>query len=186
MRTTWFCLILAGVACLCAAQKQKVASPAASTSAQVTKEGSGNLICSLSVQKTEWQQPHSVEVGVVIENRSDAELSVPVVPSFVLKPLTATEEPQKSELSYLALWDFQKGTTLSLSATVPLQLKPGGSKKVSSDISSLLWSRMNWSVLPHSKLFKVVPAGEYSLRLELTGKGGKTLCSSNAVDVVIK
>jgi hypothetical protein len=186
MRKIWFRLIFAGVACLCAAQADKGNSPATSASAQATKEGSGNLICSISVQKTEWQQPQSVEVGVVIENRADAELSVPVVPSFILKPHAATEEPQKSELSYLALWDLEKGTTLPLSATVSLQLKPGGLKKVSSDITSLLWSRINWSVLPHSKLFKVVPAGGYSLRLELTGKDGKILCSSNAVGVVIK
>ena len=186
MRKIWFRLIFAGVACLCAAQADKGNSPATSASAQATKEGSGNLICSISVQKNEWQQPQSVEVGVVIENRADAKLSVPVVASFILKPHAATEEPQKGELSYLALWDLGNGKTLPLSATVSLQLKPGGSKKVSSVITSLLWSRINWSVLPHSKLFEVVPAGGYSLLLELTGKDGKTLCSSNAVDVVIK
>ncbi len=157
-----------------------------SASAQATKEGSGNLICTISVQKLEWHQPQRVEVAVVVENPSETELSVPVVPSFILKPLAPTEEQQKNELSYLALWDLEKGTTLPLSSTVSLQLKPGDSKKLTSDISDLLWSRINWSVLPHSKLFKVVPAGRYLLRLELTGNDGKTLCSSNALDIFIK
>jgi hypothetical protein len=186
MRTIWFRLILAGVACLCAAQADKGNRPATSASAQATKEGSGNLICSISVQKTEWHQPQRVDVAVVLQNPSETELSLTVVPSFILKPLATMEEQQKSELSYLALWDMEKGTTLPLSSTVSLQLKPGDSKRVTADISSLLWSRINWSVLPHSKLFKVVPAGMYSLRFELTGKDGKTLCSSKAVDVGIK
>jgi hypothetical protein len=186
MRINWFPLILAGMVCVCTAQADKIRSPATSTSAQATKEGSGNLTCNIFVQKTEWQHPQPVEVGVVMENGSDAELSMRVVPYFILKPLAATEEPQKSELSYLALWDLEKGTTLPISATVSLQLKPGDSKKVSSDITNLLWSRINWSVLPHSRLFKVVPAGRYSLRLEFTERDGRTLCSSNAVSVLIK
>jgi hypothetical protein len=186
MRKIWFHLIFAGVGCLCAAQADKGNSSATSASAQAIKEGNGNLICNISVQKTEWHQPQRAEVAVVLENASGTDLSVPVVPSFILEPLAPGEEQQKSELSYLALWDLEKGTTLPLSSTVSLQLKPGDSKKATSDISNLLWSRINWSVLPHSKLFKVVPAGRYSLRLELTGGDGKTLCSSNAVDVLIK
>lgn len=185
MRIVWFCLILAGVTCLCAAHAEKGNSPMTPASAQATKEGSGNLICSISVQKTEWHKPQRVEVAVVLENASEAELSVPVVPFFILEPL-AQREQQVSELSYSALWNLKIGKTLPLSSTVSLQLKPGDSRKVTSDISNLLWSRFNWSVLPHSKLFTVVPEGRYSLRLKLTESNGKTLCSSNALDVLIK
>ena len=187
MRTIWFPFILAGlVACLCPAQATKGDSAAISTSTQVPKEGIGNLVCSISVQKTEWQGPQAVEASLVIENRLDSELSVSVVPSLTLKPLAGAEESHQSGLSYLALWDWDKGTTLSPSATVSLQLKPGSSKNASSDIASLLWSKINGSVVPHSNLFKVVPPGRYSLHLVLTGRHGKDLCSSNAVSVLIK
>jgi hypothetical protein len=186
MRTTGFLLVIAGVTGLFAAQANKGNSPATSTSTKATTKSIGNLVCRISVQKAEWQQPQAVEVGLVIENRLDSQLSVSVVPSLTLKPFAAAEEPQKSELSYVALWDLDKGTTLPRSATASLQLKPGGSKKVSSDIASLLWSQINSSVLPPSKLFKVVPSGRYSLRLELIGRHGMALCSSNAVDVLIK
>jgi len=186
MKTIWFVLILAGTACLCTAQADKRSSPAASPSADATNESSGELICTISVQELEWHQPQSVDVAVIIKNRSETALSVPVVPSFILTPLAHTEEPQKGELSYLALWDLERRTTLPLSSTVSLQMKPGDSRTVTSDLASLLWSRINWSVLPHSKLFEVVPAGRYALRLELTGSNGKALCSSNAVDVLIR
>ena len=185
MRTTGFLLIIAGVTCLSAAQ-DKANSPATSTSPQATTEGTANLVCRISVQKAEWQPPQAVEVGLVIENRLDSELSVSVVPSLTLKPFAALEEPHKSELSYVALWDLDKGTTLPLSATASLQLKPGSSKKVSSDIASLLWLQIKSSARPQSKLFKVVPPGRYSLHLDLTGRHGKALCSSNAVSVLIK
>ena len=179
-------LLAGAVTCLCAGQANQGDSALISTSTQATREEIGNLVCRISVQKTEWQQLQPVEVGLVIENRLDSELSVAVVPSLRLKPLAATEEPQKGELNYLALWDLDKGTTLPLSDTVSLQLKPGSSKNVASDIASLLWSRTNGSVLPDSNLFKVVPPGSYSLRLVLTGRHGKDLCSSNAVGVLIK
>ena len=186
MRTTGFFLIIAGVTCLYAAQATNGNSPATLTSTKAATEGISNLVCRISVQKAEWQQPQAVEVGLVIENRLDSELSLSVVPSLTLTPFAAAEEPQKSEPSYVALWDFDKGTTLPRSATTSLQLKPGASKEVSSDIASLLWSQINSSALPHSKLFKVVPPGRYSLRLELTGRHGMALCSSNAVNVLIK
>src|SRR5215467_15026578 len=123
MRTICVPLIIAGLTCLCAAQANNGNSPATST--QATQEGIGNLICRISVQKTEWQQPQTVEVALVIENRLDSELSVSVVPSLTLKPFAATKEPQKSELGYVALWDLDKGTRLPLSATASLQLKSG-------------------------------------------------------------
>jgi hypothetical protein len=185
LRAIWFSFILAGVAiCLCAAQSNKGEAPAIST--QITKKGVSNLVCRISVQKTEWQQPQASEVGLVIENRLDSELSVSVVPALTLRPPATTEEPQKSELGYMALWNWDKGTTLPPSATVPLQLKSGSSKKVFSDIASLLWSRTDESAIPHSKLSAVVPPGRYSLRLVLTGRHGKALCSSNIVNVLIK
>jgi hypothetical protein len=174
-----------GVTCLYAAQANKGNSPATSPSTQATTEGIGNLVCRISVQKAEWQQPQAVEVGLVIENRLDSELSLSVVPALTLTPLTA-DESQKRDVSYAALWDLDRGTTLSPSSTASLQLKAGSSKKLSSDVASLSWSRMNSSALPQSKLFKVVPPGRYSLRLELTGRHGMALCSSNAVNVLIK
>jgi hypothetical protein len=187
VRRVCFPFILAGVVtCLCAAQASQGNPLASSTSTQGTREGIGNLVCTISLQQTEWQQPQVVEVGLVIENRLDSELSVSVVPSLTLKPIAATEESQKSEAGYLALWDLGKGKTLPASATSPLQLKPGDSKRVSSDIASLLWSGINASVPPQSKLFQVVPPGRYTLRLELIGRHGMPLCSSNAVNVLIK
>ena len=156
-------------------------STAQSGVSDVTKGSSGSLGCKISVQKLHWLQPESAKVAVVIENRSEAGVSVPVAPSFTLKP-----PAQPDELSYVALWDLRKGTTLPVSTTVPLELKAGQSKTIESDVSELLWSRINWSVLPHSKLYAVVPAGKYSLRLDLGGNDGRLLCSSNAVDVLIK
>jgi hypothetical protein len=187
MKTIWLLLIIiAAMCCLCPAQSEKGDPPTASARVQAIKEGSGTLFCNISVQKLQWKKTEPIEVAVVIENRSESELNVPVVPSFTLKPVAAADEPASSELSYLAFWDLRKGTTLPLSTTVPLQLKRGDSKSITSDIADLLWSRINWSVLPHSKLFAVVPPGGYSLHLELVGNDGKMLCSSNVVDVLIK
>jgi hypothetical protein len=125
-------------------------------------------------------------VSVVISNRTRDEINVPVVPAFVLKPPAPTEEPLRTELSYVALWDLAKGAVLHPSSAVPLKLEPGDSKKIAVDLSTLLWSRINWSVLPHDKLSVAVPAGKYSLYMQLTGKDGETLCSSKSVDVLIK
>jgi len=184
MKTVLFFLMISGAMCQCIAQTDQRDAHEKSASTRARKDDS--LICSISVDEIGWHEPKPVGVAVVIENRSEADVNVPVVPSFILSPLAPAMDPQKGELNYVALWDFEKGTTLSLSSTIPLQVKAGVSRKINSDIASLLWSRVNWSVLPHSKLYKVVPAGRYSLRLELTGNDGKTLCSSNAVDVTIK
>lgn len=183
MKIIWFFLIFVGSLCPCAEQASKNIAELAS--AKASKERNSNLDCSISAQSLEWRSP-PVEVSAVIENRSKNALGVPVVPAFVLKPSVPTEESLKAELSYQALWDLGKKTSLPVFSTVFLQLKPGDSRKITVDISKLLWSRMNSSVLPHSKLFEAVPAANYSLRLELTGKDGRVLCSSNAVDILIK
>ena len=186
MRTICCFLILAEVACLCSAQAVQESSPGASKLASVTSERSVNLNCSISIQKSEWDRQHPVQVAVLIQNRSQIELNPRIVPSLELTPLKPSEEPLKGGLSYLALWNIETGAPLAPSSTITLHLAPGDSKKVTSNIATLLWSRANWSVLPHSRLFRVVPAGRYSLRLELTGSDGKPLCSSKAVAVVIK
>ena len=177
-------LILAEVACQCNAQARQETSSGASTLASATSEGSVKLTCSISVQMSEWDRQHPVQATVLIQNRSKIEFKPRIVPLLELTP--PPEEALKGELSYLALWNLETGTPLTPSSTISLHLRPGDSKKVTTDVATLLWSRTNWSVLPHSKLFRVVPPGRYSLRLGLTDSDGKTLCSSNAVPIVIK
>lgn len=165
-----------------AAQSDKSNSSATAASG---KHGDSKLICSISVKEPDRQAKQSIEVGVVVKNGTDHQLVESVVPYFMLTPLTVMAEAQRNELTYEALWDVEKGTSLPVSSTSLLDLNPGQARKFSLDIGDLLWSRVNWSVLPHSKLLKVVPAGRYSLHLELAGNGGRSLCSSKSVDVHI-
>jgi hypothetical protein len=154
--------------------------------ARSTHEGSGTLICNIAIRTREWNHPGPIEISAVFENRSENEMTVRAVPSLILRPPVPAEEPLRTELSYQALWDLEKEKTLPVSATVPLRLKGGDSKKIAGDISKLLWSRINSPLLPHSSLFKAVPAGRYSFSLELSGNDGNILCSSNVIEVLIK
>jgi hypothetical protein len=157
-------IIIAAMCCLCTAHSEKGDPPTASAPVPAIKGGSGILVCSISVQKLQWKKPEPVEVAVVIGNRSESELNVPVVPSFTLKGVAAAAKPASSELRYLAFWDLRKGATLPLSTTVPLQLNRGDSKSITSDIADLLWSRMNWSVLPiPSSLRLSLPEGTHCI-----------------------
>lgn len=186
MRAVCSLSILALSASLCVAQASRESPRGESTLASSTSAGGVNLTCSISVQKPGCDPQHPVQVAILIQNRSQLDLNLRTVPSFVLTPLKPAQEPLKEEMSYLALWDLETGAPLPLSSTISLHLPPGDSKRAGSDIAALLWSRVNWSGLPHSRLFRVVPAGRYSLRLELTGNDGKTLCISNEVAIVIK
>jgi hypothetical protein len=185
MKTSWFSLMIVVSLCWGVVQGSKNA-PSVYPASTLAREKSGdNLICSISTQSPKWRTP-PVQVIVVVENRSKSALNILAVPAFVLKPLVPAEESLNAELSYLALWDMGKEVTLPLSSTVSLQLKPGESRKITQDASNLLWSRMNSSLLPHSKLFEVVPAGKYVLQLRLTGKDDRVLCSSNEVSISMK
>jgi hypothetical protein len=185
MRIIVFFIVLTAV-CLCAAQTGHAALAQEPLPAHSTNERSEALTCNIDVRTREWKHPGLIEISAEFENPSETQMDLQAVPSLILRPLVPTEEPLRTELSYRALWDLEKGKTLPVSATVPLRLKGGDSKKIAHDISKLLWSRINSALLPHSSLFKVVPAGRYSLSLELSGNDGKVLCSSNVVEVLIK
>jgi hypothetical protein len=177
-------LILSVTACLCVAQTHHGIQRAKTVSAPVGEKG--YLTCSISVQEPEWRESQHAEVALVVENRLGAEVSMRVVPFFELEPLDAVEERRGGEFTYLALWDLEKGTTLPFDATTFLELKTGESTKITSDVASFSWTRFNSSLPPDSGLFRVVSAGKYSLRLELIGRNGRAICSSNAVDVFVR
>ncbi|HXM68679.1 MAG TPA: hypothetical protein VN911_18265 [Candidatus Acidoferrum sp.] len=180
-------LLLAVIAvCSFAARASDAATPQEPEPADSANEGSGSLICNIAVPTQEWNRPGPIELSATVENRSHTEVNVQVVPSLILRPPVPAKEPLRTELSYQALWDLEKGRALPVSATVPLRLKGGDLKKIAHDISKLLWSRNNSALLPHSSLFNAVPAGKYSLSLELNGNEGKILCSSNVIEVLIK
>lgn len=186
MRTVCSLLILVFSASLSIAQASRENPRGESMSSLPTPEGGVKLTCSISLPKPDCDPQHPVQVAILFQNRSELDLNLGTVPSFVLAPLKPAEKPMKGEMNYLALWDLETGASLPLSATSSLHLSPRDSMRVTSDIATLLWSRVNWSSLPHSKLFEVVRAGNYSLHLELTGDDGRILCSSNEVAVVIK
>lgn len=159
--------------------------PNSAATAVPGKHDDSKLICSISVKESDRQAKQPIEVGVVVKNGTDHQLAEPVVPYFTLTPSAVMGKAQQSERTYEAFWDVEKGTTLPVSSTSLLELNPSQTRKFNLDIGDLLWSRVNWSVLPHSKLLKIVPAGRYSLHLELAGNGGRSLCSSKSVDVHI-
>jgi hypothetical protein len=144
------------------------------------------LVCSLSAQSPTWDKASPVEISIVIENRSDNALRMKMGRSLSLTPADLTEEPQKSELSYVALMDLPAPRSLAVSRAVPLRLGAHGREEVTVGIARLLWTRVNWSVLPHSTLFEVVPSGKYLLQFTITAHNEKDGCSSNALAVEIK
>jgi hypothetical protein len=189
MRTAWIAPRIAALAalaaCVCAAQSG-MRNFVTSQSMPNTSASSDGLVCKISLKELQWHRSESVEMTAVIDNHSENPVRVRVVPSLTLKPLAqASNNANLDELSYIALWDIRKGASLPLSTTVQLELKTGQSSVIASDISELLWSRVNWSVLPHSKLFDVVPTGRYLLHLELGTTDGKVLCSSNPLNVLV-
>lgn len=186
MRIILIGLVLTSSVCLCAAQATQNILTASSLSVQPAKKGGDSLICNLTLQTLEWDHSHPVEVSAMVQNTSKASLDVAVVPAFLLKPMVPDQEPLRTEFSYSALWDLEKGVSLPVSATVLLRLKPGEVRKIKVDVATLFWSRINSPVLPHLKLFNAVPTGKYSMHLELTANVGSVLCSSNVVEVVIK
>jgi hypothetical protein len=195
MRAILHCLLFVGVASLGNAQMNPGSPPEISKPPNVAKIDSGNMTCSISVSKQEWQQSEPVNVNLRIENRTDSVLSIRMIPEVILKPLRAIdqrliriygEESLRDEWSYVADLDLEKETTLPFLPKFSLELKPAEAMTVNSDIAELLWIRVNQSDLPHFKLFKAVPAGKYALRFELNDKQGNSLCRSNDVEVTIQ
>jgi len=146
-----------------------------------------SLVCEASPVTVQWKAPQSVHVSVVVTNNSEADMESRAVPAFYLKPVELSGDANRqAELTHFAFWDTSTGAALPVSESVTLHLRPGESLKKRVDLAKLVWSRRNYSVLPHTPLFKEVPAGEYFFHSEITSTDGKGLCSSKEVKVLIE
>lgn len=146
-----------------------------------------SLVCEAFPVTLRWKAPQSVPVSVVITNDSEADMESKAVPAFYLKPVdVAGNGNRQAELTHFAFWDTSTGAALPVSANVTLRLRPRESLKKRVDLAKLVWSRRNYSVLPHTPLFTEVPAGEYFFYSEITSTDGSGLCSSKKVKVLIE
>jgi hypothetical protein len=186
MKVFYVLTLVVGTICLCAVQGGKGTFPS-STGPHVTAKGYP-LACNVSVKNSTWDKNSPVEVSIVIENRSSNTLNMRIVPSLSLTASDVAEEPQRSELSYVALMNLPGAGagSVAMSRTVPLRLNGHAREEVTWDIAKLLWKRLNWSVLAHSTLFEAVPAGKYQLQFTITASNGRDVCSSNALPVEMK
>jgi hypothetical protein len=122
MKVFYVLTLVVGTICLCAVQGGKGTFPS-STGPHVTAKGYP-LACNVSVKNSTWDKNSPVEVSIVIENRSSNTLNMRIVPSLSLTASDVAEEPQRSELSYVALMNLPGAGagSVAMSRTVPLRL----------------------------------------------------------------
>jgi len=184
MKTLWFLIVASGIG-LTLPQvlsiDQHVAHAASKDDPSKTQ-----LTCSVTVPETEWQVGQPVALSATVQNATAEDVNVLAVPTFLLSPSTSSAPRVDDGRDYSALWNWRTGTTLSPFSAISLRLSAGQSITAKTDLSKLLWTRLNWSVLPNAALFKVVPAGTYLLTLKVIEKNGGVLCSSHEARVVIR
>jgi hypothetical protein len=175
-------------------------SPAAQVEEKLPPHPANVIGCVITLDKADWSSNKPANVSGAIDNISDHELELGILPSLELKThrvSAALGTYRAQEESYWAPADLfedkpletdrdeiKKGVLAISPKALHLKLPRNGTAKFTLDASKLKWARTVSSIWPDQPLFTVVPSGTYDLTLVIETSAYRF--RSNHVKVEIK
>lgn len=155
----------------------RIALVALALAAAASPKASQNFRCSIAAAS-------GGGVHVAIESTSSKPIAGDVHVAFTLTPAGPTAA-QGVEMGYWAPVDLESGKPYGPNQPRHLTLPPRGVIKKVLVPAKLSWARRISSIWPNRKLAEVVPAGRYTLHLEIEGPPKARKTRSNGLAVVV-
>lgn len=170
-------IVLAVLLCFVAGCRKK-ADPVDERPHRVWGQACRGLRCSIILDEKEWSKDRPMIVSVAVENVSASEVNLEVSSSFQLSG-------KKSYWGPVDILGKSKTPPINPRSTISLQKGACLSAKI--DISKLGWDHTFSSVWPVREFSSFIPAGQYTLTLDLEVLNGAYTehIVSNIIEVAI-